>query len=159
MGSYLAYKDAIERRVRRRCDSPWRLATGWRPRWRDAEARKQVGLASILLSPAVTTGGSHEGRDSTEYPCATGTAHVALFNEHMAIGDLAEPLGFDSLFALEHHFTGYSMSPSPLQLLSYYAGRTKRSPWGPVSSCCPGTTRSGWPSRSHCSTSLAAGAP
>jgi hypothetical protein len=27
----------------------------------------------------------------------------------MALGDLAEPLGFDSLFALEHHFTGYSM--------------------------------------------------
>jgi len=51
---------------------------------------------------------------------------VALYNEHMALGDLAEPLGFDSLFALEHHFTGYSMSPSPLQLLSYYAGRTKR---------------------------------
>src|ERR1700710_903136 len=51
---------------------------------------------------------------------------VALFNEHKALGDLAEPLGFDSLFALEHHFTGYSMSPAPLQLLSYYAGRTKR---------------------------------
>lgn len=51
---------------------------------------------------------------------------VALYNEHMALGDLAEPFGFDSLFALEHHFTGYSMSPAPLQLLSYYAWRTKR---------------------------------
>ncbi len=55
-----------------------------------------------------------------------GRPDAALFNEHMALGDLAEPLGFDSLFALEHHFTGYSMSPSPLQLLSYYAGRTRR---------------------------------
>ena len=55
-----------------------------------------------------------------------GRPDAALFNEHMALGDLAEPLGFDSLFALEHHFTGYSMSPAPLQLLSYYAGRTKR---------------------------------
>ncbi len=55
-----------------------------------------------------------------------GVPDVALYNEHMALGDLAEPLGFDSLFALEHHFTGYSMSPAPLQLLSYYAGRTKR---------------------------------
>ena len=35
-----------------------------------------------------------------------GRPDVALFNEHMALGDLAEPLGFDSLFALEHHFTG-----------------------------------------------------
>ena len=55
-----------------------------------------------------------------------GVPDVALYNEHMALGDLAEPLGFDSLFALEHHFTGYSMSPAPLQLLSYYAGRTKK---------------------------------
>ncbi len=51
---------------------------------------------------------------------------ASLYNEHMALGDLAEPLGFDSLWALEHHFTGYSMSPAPLQLLSYYAGRTRR---------------------------------
>jgi len=55
-----------------------------------------------------------------------GRPDVALYNEHMQLGDLAEPLGFDSLFALEHHFTGYSMSPSPLQMLSYYAGRTSR---------------------------------
>jgi len=55
-----------------------------------------------------------------------GRPDVALYNEHMILGDLAEPLGFDSLFALEHHFTGYSMSPAPLQLLSYYAGRTSR---------------------------------
>jgi alkanesulfonate monooxygenase SsuD/methylene tetrahydromethanopterin reductase-like flavin-dependent oxidoreductase (luciferase family) len=55
-----------------------------------------------------------------------GRPDVALYNEHMQLGDLAEPLGYDSLFALEHHFTGYSMSPAPLQMLSYYAGRTKR---------------------------------
>jgi alkanesulfonate monooxygenase SsuD/methylene tetrahydromethanopterin reductase-like flavin-dependent oxidoreductase (luciferase family) len=55
-----------------------------------------------------------------------GRPDVAVINEHLQLGDLAEPLGFDSLFALEHHFTGYAMSPSPLQLLSYFAGRTKR---------------------------------
>src|SRR5919199_324009 len=55
-----------------------------------------------------------------------GRSDAEVFHEHMALGDLAEPLGFDSLFALEHHFTGYAMSPSPTQLLSYYAGRTKR---------------------------------
>jgi alkanesulfonate monooxygenase SsuD/methylene tetrahydromethanopterin reductase-like flavin-dependent oxidoreductase (luciferase family) len=49
-----------------------------------------------------------------------------VLSEHLALGDLAEPLGFDSLFALEHHFTGYAMSPAPAQLLSYYAGRTRR---------------------------------
>ena len=55
-----------------------------------------------------------------------GRSDAAVLAEHLYLGDLAEPLGFDSLFGLEHHFTGYSMSPAPLQLLTYYAGRTKR---------------------------------
>jgi alkanesulfonate monooxygenase SsuD/methylene tetrahydromethanopterin reductase-like flavin-dependent oxidoreductase (luciferase family) len=55
-----------------------------------------------------------------------GRSDADVFAEHMAMGDLAEPLGFDSIFALEHHFTGYAMSPSPTHLLAYYAGRTKR---------------------------------
>ncbi len=55
-----------------------------------------------------------------------GRSDAAVLAEHLMLGDLAEPLGFDSLFGLEHHFTGYSMSPSPLQLLTYFAGRTKR---------------------------------
>ncbi len=55
-----------------------------------------------------------------------GRTDAAVMRDHMAIGDLAEPLGFDSIFALEHHFTGYSMSPQPTQLLAYFAGRTKR---------------------------------
>jgi alkanesulfonate monooxygenase SsuD/methylene tetrahydromethanopterin reductase-like flavin-dependent oxidoreductase (luciferase family) len=58
--------------------------------------------------------------------CQAGRADAAVVGEHLAAGDLAEPLGFDSLFALEHHFTGYAMSPAPTQLLAYYAGRTKR---------------------------------
>ncbi|MGE5268351.1 MAG: LLM class flavin-dependent oxidoreductase [Thiohalocapsa sp.] len=55
-----------------------------------------------------------------------GRSDASVVGEHLAMGDLAEPLGFDSLFALEHHFTGYAMSPAPAQLLSYYAGRTRR---------------------------------
>jgi alkanesulfonate monooxygenase SsuD/methylene tetrahydromethanopterin reductase-like flavin-dependent oxidoreductase (luciferase family) len=58
--------------------------------------------------------------------CQAGRSDASVVGEHLAMGDLAEPLGFDSLFALEHHFTGYAMSPAPTQLLSYYAGRTKR---------------------------------
>ncbi len=58
--------------------------------------------------------------------CQAGRSDASVMSEHLALGDLAEPLGFDSLFALEHHFTGYAMSPAPPQLLSYYAGRTRR---------------------------------
>ena len=55
-----------------------------------------------------------------------GLSDACVLGEHLSLGDLAEPLGFDSLWALEHHFTGYAMSPAPLQTLSYYAGRTRR---------------------------------
>ncbi len=55
-----------------------------------------------------------------------GHSDAAVYAGHLALGDLAEPMGFDSLWALEHHFTGYSMSPDPTQLLSYFAGKTKR---------------------------------
>ena len=39
---------------------------------------------------------------------------------------MAEELGFDSVWATEHHFDNYSISPDVLQLMSYIAGRTKR---------------------------------
>jgi alkanesulfonate monooxygenase SsuD/methylene tetrahydromethanopterin reductase-like flavin-dependent oxidoreductase (luciferase family) len=58
--------------------------------------------------------------------CQAGRSDASVVGEHLALGDLAEPLGFDSLFGLEHHFTGYAMSPAPTQLLAYYAGRTRR---------------------------------
>ncbi len=90
--------------------------------------------------------------------CQPGRSDAAVVGEHLAMGDLAEPLGFDSLFALEHHFTGYAMSPAPLQLLAYYAGRTSGFSSGRRSSSCRGTTRSASPRRSRCSTYCAAGA-
>jgi len=40
--------------------------------------------------------------------------------------ELVEPLGFDSFWSVEHHFTDYTMVPDVLQLLSYVAGRTSR---------------------------------
>jgi alkanesulfonate monooxygenase SsuD/methylene tetrahydromethanopterin reductase-like flavin-dependent oxidoreductase (luciferase family) len=58
--------------------------------------------------------------------CQAGRSDASVVGEHLALGDLAEPLGFDSVFALEHHFTGYAMSPAPTQLLAYFAGRTRR---------------------------------
>ncbi|MFQ5514064.1 MAG: LLM class flavin-dependent oxidoreductase [Myxococcota bacterium] len=44
----------------------------------------------------------------------------------MRIADLAEPLGFDKLWVVEHHFTDYAACPDNLQLLSWLAGRTRR---------------------------------
>jgi alkanesulfonate monooxygenase SsuD/methylene tetrahydromethanopterin reductase-like flavin-dependent oxidoreductase (luciferase family) len=38
----------------------------------------------------------------------------------------AEELGFDSLWAVEHHVSPYTMIPNPIGLLQYLAGATKR---------------------------------
>ena len=38
---------------------------------------------------------------------------------------LAEELGFDSVWITEHHFSEYSMSNDPLQLLTYIAAKTR----------------------------------
>jgi alkanesulfonate monooxygenase SsuD/methylene tetrahydromethanopterin reductase-like flavin-dependent oxidoreductase (luciferase family) len=42
------------------------------------------------------------------------------------LAGLAEPLGFDSVWSVEHHFTDYTMCPDVLQFLAYMAGRTER---------------------------------
>lgn len=39
---------------------------------------------------------------------------------------LADELGFDSIWMTEHHFSDYSISPNPLFFLAHLAGRTKR---------------------------------
>jgi len=47
-----------------------------------------------------------------------------VYSHELKLGDLAEPLGFDSIWGVEHHFTDYTMCPDVLQYLSYFAGRT-----------------------------------
>lgn len=44
----------------------------------------------------------------------------------LAVALLAEELGYDSYWATEHHFFGYSMCPDNVQWLSGVAGATKR---------------------------------
>ena len=44
----------------------------------------------------------------------------------LRLADLAEPLGFESIWSVEHHFTNYTMCPDVLQFLTYMAGRTER---------------------------------
>ncbi|MPZ23618.1 MAG: LLM class flavin-dependent oxidoreductase [Dehalococcoidia bacterium] len=47
-----------------------------------------------------------------------------VYRDELHLADLAEPLGFESIWGVEHHFTGYTMSPNVLQFLTYMAGRT-----------------------------------
>ena len=49
-----------------------------------------------------------------------------IMRGELAIACLAEELGFDSYWATEHHFFGYSMCPDNLQWLAQVAGKTSR---------------------------------
>lgn len=48
-----------------------------------------------------------------------------VYQRELKIGDMYEPLGFDSIWSVEHHFDDYTMCPDVLQFLSYFAGRTR----------------------------------
>jgi alkanesulfonate monooxygenase SsuD/methylene tetrahydromethanopterin reductase-like flavin-dependent oxidoreductase (luciferase family) len=49
-----------------------------------------------------------------------------VYRDDLQLADLAEPLGFESIWGVEHHFTDYTMCPDVLQFLTYMAGRTQR---------------------------------
>jgi len=49
-----------------------------------------------------------------------------VYLDELALADLAEPLGFDSVWSVEHHFTDYTMCPDVLQFLTWVAARTER---------------------------------
>ena len=65
-----------------------------------------VGTATIFQNP---------GKFATDY---------RVYREELRLADLAEPLGFQSIWGVEHHFTDYTMCPDVLQFLTYMAGRT-----------------------------------
>ncbi len=54
------------------------------------------------------------------------TSDVEMVREQIRVAELAEPLGFDSLWPPEHHFTDYSACPDNVQFLSYMAAKTSR---------------------------------
>ncbi|MEN8184471.1 MAG: LLM class flavin-dependent oxidoreductase, partial [Myxococcota bacterium] len=47
-----------------------------------------------------------------------------MVRAEMRVAELAEPLGFDKIWAVEHHFTDYAACPDNVQFLSWLAGRT-----------------------------------
>src|SRR5438067_8284574 len=66
-----------------------------------------VGMAAVFQNPG-------KARSDRE-----------VYRSELKLADLAEPLGFESIWGVEHHFTDYTMCPDVLQYLTYFAGRTK----------------------------------
>jgi alkanesulfonate monooxygenase SsuD/methylene tetrahydromethanopterin reductase-like flavin-dependent oxidoreductase (luciferase family) len=71
-----------------------------------------VGMATIFQNP---------GRARPDHE---------VYQDELRLADLAEPLGFESIWGVEHHFTDYTMCPDVLQFLSYMAGRTRQARLG-----------------------------
>ncbi|HEX7759177.1 MAG TPA: LLM class flavin-dependent oxidoreductase [Caulobacteraceae bacterium] len=69
-----------------------------------------------------------QGPESPDWKCVEAA---------LAIADLAEPLGFDGIWAPEHFGTPYGMCPNPLQTLTYFAGRTERVTFGTMVCVAP----------------------
>jgi alkanesulfonate monooxygenase SsuD/methylene tetrahydromethanopterin reductase-like flavin-dependent oxidoreductase (luciferase family) len=49
-----------------------------------------------------------------------------VYAQDLALARLAEPLGFESIWSVEHHFTDYTMCPDVMQFLTYMAASTER---------------------------------
>src|SRR5713101_227179 len=67
-----------------------------------------VGMAAVFQNPG-------KARSDRE-----------VYTSELRLADLAESLGFESIWGVEHHFTDYTMCPDVLQFLTYMAGRTTR---------------------------------
>jgi alkanesulfonate monooxygenase SsuD/methylene tetrahydromethanopterin reductase-like flavin-dependent oxidoreductase (luciferase family) len=49
-----------------------------------------------------------------------------VWRDDLKLALMAETLGFDSLWGVEHHFTDYTMCPDVLQYLTFLAGATEK---------------------------------
>lgn len=85
----------------------------------------RVGMALLSLNTA-----DWERVEAGRYDAPPVTPDHEIWADMLRLGDLAEPLGFDSLWSPEHHATPYCMVPNPLLVLSYFAGRTERIDFG-----------------------------
>jgi len=49
-----------------------------------------------------------------------------IYREDLSLAEEYEPMGFDSVWTVEHHFSPYTMVPDAIQMLTYLCGRTKK---------------------------------
>jgi alkanesulfonate monooxygenase SsuD/methylene tetrahydromethanopterin reductase-like flavin-dependent oxidoreductase (luciferase family) len=60
-----------------------------------------------------------------------------VWDEELRLARLADELGFDVLWSVEHHFYDYSFCPDNLQLMSYLAGVTSHADLGTAAVILP----------------------
>jgi alkanesulfonate monooxygenase SsuD/methylene tetrahydromethanopterin reductase-like flavin-dependent oxidoreductase (luciferase family) len=85
----------------------------------------RAGVA--LFAQNYTDWDRYEERRWDEDPAISDTQ---IYAEEVRLGNLVEPLGYDSMWTVEHHFTPYTMNTNTLQFLTYFAGLTTRIDFG-----------------------------
>lgn len=69
-----------------------------------------VGMAAIFQNPGN----------------ANGVSDYSVYQNELKLSLMAEDLGFESVWGVEHHFTDYTMTPDVTQFLSYVGGACKK---------------------------------
>ena len=69
-----------------------------------------VGMASIFQNP---------GNEN-------GVSDYSVYQDDLSLALMAEGLGYESVWGVEHHFTDYTMTPDVTQFLSYVGGACKK---------------------------------
>lgn len=75
-----------------------------------------------------------QAKDYTRQP---ETPDWVFVQKAFGLADLAEPLGFDGIWAPEHQGTPYGMTPNPIQTLTYFAGRFSKLTFGTMVAVTP----------------------
>jgi alkanesulfonate monooxygenase SsuD/methylene tetrahydromethanopterin reductase-like flavin-dependent oxidoreductase (luciferase family) len=83
---------------------------------------------------------------------ADGESDHWLYHELMEDCGLGQRLGYDAAWLLEHHFSDYYPTPSPLLMRAHIAARFPDLSLGTSVLVLPGITHCGSPKRSRCST-------
>ena len=65
------------------------------------------------------------------------TSDAQVWDEELRLARLADELGYDVLWSVEHHFYDYSFCPDNLQLMSYLAGVTSHADLGTAAVILP----------------------
>src|SRR5215510_14650685 len=91
------------------------------PRYRHGSAVRSLASDRGDEGPAM-----HVGLGLVFQGIGEGRSDRDVYRHELRLGDLAEPLGFESIWGVEHHFTDYTMCPDVLQYLTYFAARTER---------------------------------
>jgi alkanesulfonate monooxygenase SsuD/methylene tetrahydromethanopterin reductase-like flavin-dependent oxidoreductase (luciferase family) len=95
----------------------------------------KVGVA--LLFQNATEMDRFEAMERGEEVGPPITPDSSVMADQLALGDLVEPLGYNSLWTFEHRTSPYIMLPNPQQFIAYFAGRTERIDFGTMVTVVP----------------------